>query len=269
MKKLLILAIVLSALLSLWQVSLVSGQDPDDCFETCVDLEKTGPETAGPGDPITYHFWVKNCGDLPLRAGAQVYDKLFGVEPIWDGVLQPGAVAEFSKCYTLPDVCGEFTNSARAVGHPRIPPNGPYLPDVYAYDSWTVEVLCPPGTGTPGYWMNNPWPVGSITIGGVEYSRDDAIGYMKDPVKGNKIYTMFPALVAAELNVFIGNDDSCIAVTMAAAHDWMATYGPVDVGFVEAGGEDSPWRDGEPLYEELDKYNNGELDCVSSRDDLE
>ncbi|MCK4731440.1 MAG: hypothetical protein KAT65_03185 [Methanophagales archaeon] len=121
-----------------------------------------------------------------------------------------------------------------------------------------------PGTGTPGYWKNHPgaWPVDNITIGGVNYTKDDAIANMSTPDKKDKTYTMFRALVAAKLNVLIGNDDSCIKDTIAAADEWMTEY-PVGSG-VKAGGKNSPWREGEPLYLELDKYNNGLL-CAPSR----
>jgi hypothetical protein len=123
-----------------------------------------------------------------------------------------------------------------------------------------------PGVGTPGYWMNHPeaWPVAAITIGGITYTKDEAISYMKMSVKGDKTFTMFPALVAAKLNVLIGNDSSCIVDTIAAADAWMADYGPIGSG-VEAGGKHSPWRVGEPLCETLDDYNNGEL-CAPYRD---
>ena len=136
---------------------------------------------------------------------------------------------------------------------------------------WDVFCLVPPpppppgpGTGTPGYWKNHPeaWPVEEITIGGVTYSKADAIKYMKKPVKKDKTLTMFPALVSAKLNVLIGNDDTCIAGTIAAADAWMADYGPVGSG-VKASSD--AWKMGEPLYEELDLYNNGEL-CAPHRD---
>jgi len=123
---------------------------------------------------------------------------------------------------------------------------------------------CPPGTGTPGYWMNHPeaWPPGVITIGNVEYTKDEAIAVMKAPVKRDKTYTMFPALVAAKLNVRIGNPDDCIWETVRKANWWMYDN-PVDSG-VKAS---SPaWQvKGEPLYWALDAYNNGEL-CAPSRD---
>ena len=122
-----------------------------------------------------------------------------------------------------------------------------------------------PGTGTPGYWKNHPeaWPVDAITIGGVTYPKDDAIGYMRMPEKGDKTYTIFRALVSAKLNVLIGNDDSCIADTISDADAWMETYGPVGSG-IHASSD--AWKEGEPLYWELDDYNNGELPCAFPRD---
>lgn len=121
-----------------------------------------------------------------------------------------------------------------------------------------------PGTGTPGYWMNHPeaWPVPGITIGGVYYLMQDAIGLMRMPVATDKTYSMFAALVAAKLNVLIGNDASCISGTITATDAWMTTY-PVGSG-VAAGGRTSPWRTGEPLFLLLDNYNNGLL-CAPPR----
>ena len=131
-----------------------------------------------------------------------------------------------------------------------------------------VQVLCDqPGTGTPGYWMNHPeaWPAAAttITVGCIEYTKDEAIASMKDPVKGDKFFTMFPALVAAKLNVMIGNDASCIAATIAAADAWLCEYG-LGEGIIKG----EPWALGEPLYWELDDYNNGYL-CAPSRDEFD
>ncbi|MEA1909343.1 MAG: SdrD B-like domain-containing protein [Euryarchaeota archaeon] len=126
-----------------------------------------------------------------------------------------------------------------------------------------------PGTGTPGYWKNHPdaWPVGGITIGDESYTKDAAIEQMEKPGKGDKTYTMFGALVAAKLNVLIGNEDFCIEATIDAADDWMTmtNYGPVGSNIR---GSSDAWEIGEPLYQELDAYNNGEL-CAPSRDDIE
>jgi len=119
-----------------------------------------------------------------------------------------------------------------------------------------------PGTGTPGYWKNHPeaWPVGSITVGGVTYTKLQAI-YWLGRVGTDKTTTMFAALVSAMLNVMIGNDDSCVASTITAADAWMATYGPVGSNLPAS----SPaWVIGEPLQKQLDSYDNGLL-CAPHR----
>lgn len=119
-----------------------------------------------------------------------------------------------------------------------------------------------PGTGTPGYWKNHPeaWPA-SVTVGGVTYSRDEAIALF-DKVAKDKTYTMFSSLVSAKLNVGIGNDSSCVSSTIAKADEWMVTYGPVGSGVHAAS---YAWKVGEPLHRQLDNYNNGML-CAPHRE---
>ncbi len=119
-----------------------------------------------------------------------------------------------------------------------------------------------PGTGTPGYWKNHPdaWPVGSLTVGGVTYTKAQAIAWLSKPGK-DKTTTMFSSLVPAMLNVQIGNDGSCISTVIALANTWMATYGPV--GANVAASSDA-WAAGEPLHIQMDSYNNGLL-CAPHR----
>jgi hypothetical protein len=132
---------------------------------------------------------------------------------------------------------------------------------------------CPPGTGTPGYWKNHPeeWPVCTITIGGVEYTKAEALGWMDQPVKGDKSITLFKALVAYKLNVLIGNPPCSNGWHMAEGDKWFASdgygCGPVGSG-VKASSECWQYSHGERIYLWLDAYNNGEL-CVPSRDALE
>lgn len=118
-----------------------------------------------------------------------------------------------------------------------------------------------PGTGTPGYWKNHPeaWPVEVITIGGITYTKAQAIAKISLP-DGDKRNTLFRALVCATLNVIIGNDSSCIADTIAAGNTWWATYSanPVKASSMA-------WKVGEPIYLKLDAYNNGLL-CAPHRD---
>lgn len=124
----------------------------------------------------------------------------------------------------------------------------------------------PPGTGTPGYWKNHPdaWPVETIDIGGITYTKAEARAILKSRVKEDMTIVMFKSLVAAKLNVLIGNDDSCIWSDIQAGDLWLMDY-PLGSG-VEAGGELSPWRVGEPIHLMLDDYNNGLLDCADLRD---
>ncbi|MCX9079735.1 MAG: hypothetical protein OIN84_17350, partial [Candidatus Methanoperedens sp.] len=113
---------------------------------------------------------------------------------------------------------------------------------------------------SPGYWKTHPeaWPVQTIVIGGVTYSKTEAIVLMEKPVAGDKTFTLFPALVSAKLNVLSGADATCISDIIASADSWMAQY-PVGSGVT---GSSSAWDNGEPLYMKLDKYNNGYL-CAS------
>jgi hypothetical protein len=126
-----------------------------------------------------------------------------------------------------------------------------------------VTPVTQPGTGTPGYWKNHPeaWPVASITVSGVSYTRDQAIAWLEKVGKDRTI-TMFSSLVSAKLNAIVGNDDSCVAGTIAAADSWMATYGPVGSSVHAAS---FAWKVGEPLHRLMDNYNNGML-CAPHRD---
>jgi hypothetical protein len=119
-----------------------------------------------------------------------------------------------------------------------------------------------PGTGTPGFWKNHPeaWPVDSIVIGGVTYTKAQAIALMGRPDAGDKTFTMFRHLVAAKLNVLVGNESSCIDATIISADAWMALHPPGS----HVGGGSAAWAVGAPLATTLDNYNNG-LMCAPHR----
>jgi hypothetical protein len=123
-----------------------------------------------------------------------------------------------------------------------------------------------PGTGTPGYWKNHPdaWPVPQISVGGVTYTRDQAI-YWLSHVGKDKTTTMFASLVSAMLNVMIGNDSSCVSAAIAAGNAWMqpptAGFGPVGSNVAASS---YAWSVGQPIQQTLDAYDNGLL-CVQHR----
>lgn len=110
---------------------------------------------------------------------------------------------------------------------------------------------------TPGYWKNHPdsWPTDNIMIGGITYTKANAITIMNSPTKGDKTYNMFEHLVAAKLNVLMGCESSCIDEVIEDADEWMEDH-PVGSN-VKA--SDPAWDEGEPLKDMLDDYNNGFL----------
>jgi hypothetical protein len=125
-----------------------------------------------------------------------------------------------------------------------------------------TSALPNPGTGTPGYWKNHPeaWPVSTITVGGVTYTKAQAITWL-GKVGKDKTTTMFSSLVPAMLNVIIGNDGSCVAIAIAKANVWMATYGPVGSNVAASS---AAWAEGEQWHKQMDAYNNGLL-CAPHR----
>jgi hypothetical protein len=127
-----------------------------------------------------------------------------------------------------------------------------------------VTPVAQPGTGTPGFWKNHPeaWPVQTITIGGVTYTKDQAIAWLSSSVTKDKTITIFASLVSAKLNVLVGNDSSCVSSTITNADNWMAVSGPVGSGVAASS---LAWKIGEPYHRLLDNYNNGML-CAPHRD---
>lgn len=140
-------------------------------------------------------------------------------------------------------------------------------------DPSTGEVVCEtislsppvtdaPGTGTIGYWKTHPseWPANcDLTLPGAGTDPDVfAMNILEAPVKGDKTVSMAKQLIAAKLNVCVGNDSSCVASTITSAMAWLNTYGPVF-------NQQKSWNGGDVYQELLDDYNNGKL-CAPHRD---
>ncbi|UWZ79639.1 hypothetical protein L9S41_18450 [Geoalkalibacter halelectricus] len=208
---------------------------------------------------VYFRFLVTNDGPVPLTE-ITLEDTVFDVSDcVIPQTLAPGASFE-CVIGPFPAEAGQHKNTGTATG---------WYAGIQVMDSDDAHYYgkVGTGTGTPGYWKNHSeaWPVTHISIGGITYSKKDAIDWMNKPVKRDKTLTLFQALVAAKLNVLMGNVSYCIDDIIAAADQWMATYGPVGNG-VEA--SSSAWAMAEPLYMMLDDYNNGLL-CAPSRDCLE
>lgn len=109
--------------------------------EACISLLKSGPETALPGENITYTFTVTNCGDVNFNSGtAWVIDPMLDTNPIWKAPLDAGNEVTFSRDYLIPErFCGELNNTATAYGSVNL--------DLTTYDAIsesisTVTVPC-------------------------------------------------------------------------------------------------------------------------------
>lgn len=116
------------------------------------------------------------------------------------------------------------------------------------------------GTGTIGYWKNHAeaWPVDELTLGGVVYSQAEALAILRAPVRGDITVALAQQLIAAKLNVEIGNESSCIDGVIVDSDAYLVSY---PVGSKPKGGAKNA---GNALKDTLDAYNNGLL-CAPHR----
>ena len=109
-------------------------------------------------------------------------------------------------------------------------------------------------TLTQGYWRTHPeaWPVDMLMLGGVPYTKDQLIGVLSTPSRGDATYILAYQLIAATLNVMSGADSSGIATTIANADAWLASVG--GLGKWPTGAER---QTGIAYASQLDAFNNG------------
>jgi hypothetical protein len=118
------------------------------------------------------------------------------------------------------------------------------------------------GVDGPEYWKTHPsdWPVDVITIGGRTLTKLQAISLMSVPDRNDKTRTAFRNLVAAKLNVLVGNEDSCISDSIEATDSWLTRY-PLGSG-VKA--TSAVWKRISEAVVRLEAYNSGLL-CAPLR----
>jgi hypothetical protein len=119
-------------------------------------------------------------------------------------------------------------------------------------------------TLTQGYWKTHPeaWP-DMLTVGGDAYAREDLIGLLATPPKGDATYILAKQLITAMLNVLNGADAASVGmdVVINEADAWLIAVG---LGSWPTG----PDREaGIQLAEQLDAFNNG-LSGVPHCDDV-
>lgn len=110
-------------------------------------------------------------------------------------------------------------------------------------------------TRTLGYWKTHPdqWPVSSLTLGSVAYTKNQLLSILKQPVKGNGLVSLAHQLIAAKLNIAAGASAPQAITDAIASAD--ATIGSLVVPPIGSGYLAPSATSG--LITTLDAYNNG------------
>jgi hypothetical protein len=109
-------------------------------------------------------------------------------------------------------------------------------------------------TLTQGYWKNHEeaWPVDSLDIGGVTYTKEELLALYNTPPSGDASLILEHQLATAKLNVAAGA--SAPGNSIAEGDAWMADNADDD-GRLPYGSGDN--EDAVRIAGDLDAYNNG------------
>ena len=109
-------------------------------------------------------------------------------------------------------------------------------------------------TLTQGYWKNHPsaWPVSSVELGNVTYTKQQALDILETSVSGNGLIALAHQLIAAKLNVAVGGSADGIADLIADADAL--------IGNLVVGTDSLQTNVTSDLNDALDAFNNGLAD---------
>jgi len=109
-------------------------------------------------------------------------------------------------------------------------------------------------TYTQGYWKNHEEavPVGSLTLGTVNYTAAEFDAILEESVSGNGLVSLAHQLIAGKLNIANGADPSAASAAIAAADALIGglVVPPIGGGYLAPSSTSS-------LIQTLDDYNNG------------
>ena len=93
---------------------------------------------------------------------------------------------------------------------------------------------------TQGYWKNHPdkWPVNSLKIGNIIYTKTQLLAIFNEPAAGNGLISMTHQLIAAKLNVLSGAVVTAVITSAIATADAMIgnkIVPPIGTGFIAPG----------------------------------
>ncbi|HET7897239.1 MAG TPA: hypothetical protein VFL47_06210, partial [Flavisolibacter sp.] len=111
-------------------------------------------------------------------------------------------------------------------------------------------------TYTQGYWKNHPdaWPVSSLMLGTVNYTKSQLLAIFSEPVRGNGLISLAHQLIAAKLNAFNGSNTSALGTAIGDADAMIGSkvVPPVGTGSLSAGSTST-------LVSKLTSFNEGEI----------
>ncbi len=116
---------------------------------------------------------------------------------------------------------------------------------------------------TQGYWKNHPdaWPVESLKLGEVGYTKEQLLRILRQPVRGNGLVALAHQLIAAKLNVALNEaagyaapEEVAQAIAQADALIGVLVVPPVGNGWL-------PPSVTSDLVMTLDEYNEGAYPC--------
>jgi len=110
-------------------------------------------------------------------------------------------------------------------------------------------------TYTQGYWKNHPeaWPVGSVTLGTVNYTQAQLLLIFGEPAAGNGLISLAHQLIAAKLNIAQGATPPAGVVAAIASADALIgglVVPPIGAGYLAPSSTSA-------LTGTLDNFNQG------------
>jgi len=226
------------------------------------------------GAPIGFRVWWMRLADYNANGGwpsdtsPLVFRAQFLGTPTWNvstGTYRLGPNdAVRIELGDLFDETGLYANNIGELGDQQ-----PYVVKVQALGTATdlasdpttdLQATTKPAaqncTFTLGYWKTHPdaWPVSSLTLGTVTYTKTQLLSILNQQAQGNGLVSLAHQVIAAKLSIANGADPTPIAAALAAAD---ALIGSLVVPPVGSGSLDP--NDTDPTSHTLDSYNNGNL----------
>ncbi len=219
---------------------------------------------------MRFSDFLANGGQFPATPHASVREAAFHGTPTlntWDGALTtfvlPSAATAAVEVGDLRDETGVTLGAASAE---ELAPVTPYafrakaVSDGVLEDSdWSNVYVVESGanvncTFTQGFWKNHEevWPVASLALGSVNYTKAQLLAILGEPARGNGLVILAHQLIATLLNAANGADTASVSPAIAAAHALIGALvvPPVGGGHVPPGSASS-------IAQQLDDYNNG------------